>query len=196
MTSIGRTFMNGILAVIPIIITLYIVFWLLRSFEYAFKELFLFIAPSLYFPGMGIFTGIVTIFIAGTVMEAWGLRTLYRYGEQFLEKFPFVGDIYSTLKSFLQYATKPSSDSKEQVVFIEYQGMKLIGIVTNEDLSDGPKEIATSDTIAVYLPMSYQLGGYTVYINKKNVFPISMSKKSALQWTITGGVSAPKTPDV
>lgn len=194
MKYIARIFMNGILALLPIIITLYIVLWLLRSFEHIFKTLILLLAPDLYFPGLGILLGVVAIFAAGVLMQAWGLRTIYKYGEQLLEKFPIVGDIYSTLKSFMQYATSSSSASKEQVVLIDYQGMKVIGIVTSEDLSEGPKEIANNDIIAVYLPMSYQLGGYTVYLSRKNVTPIAMSKKAALQWVITGGVSSTKKP--
>lgn len=195
MTYISRLFISGLLVLIPIIFTFYIGFWLIKSFEALFKNIFLFILPghlfqTYYFYGMGTIAGICLIFIVGILMQNWGLVKLYHYGEKLIEKFPVLGDIYSTFKSLLKYFTAADKKEEEQVVILEYKETKILGIVTRENFDNAPKGIGGKDIIAVYLPMSYQLGGYTIYIDKKYVTPINMSKKEALQWILTAGLDA------
>lgn len=195
MKYITRLFIHGLLVLIPIIATFYIGLWLINSFESLFKSTLLFLLPGhyfrkYYFPGMGTIGGVVLIFITGILMQNWGMRKVYQYGERLIEKFPVFGDIYSTLKSLLQYFTGSIKKGSEQVVILEYKGTKLLGIVTRENFDDVPSGLGGTDVIAVYLPMSYQLGGYTIYINKKYVTPIDMTKKEALQWILTAGLGS------
>lgn len=193
MGYITRVFASGLLVVIPILITILICLWLFTTFETIFKNAFLLLFPAsffqkFYFPGMGTLGGIILIFVAGLLMQNWGMRKLYQYSERIFEKFPIFGDIYSTLKSLLQYFSSPGKQTTEQVVILEYKGAKLLGIVTRENFENTPSGIGGNNIIAVYLPMSYQLGGYTIYIDKKYVTPINMTKKEALQWIITAGL--------
>jgi len=67
-------------------------------------------------------------------------------------------------------------------------GVDVLGLVTRDDFAKAPKDMGSKDTVAVYLPMSYQVGGYTVYVSKKTIRPIDMSKKDALRWTLMAGV--------
>ena len=67
---------------------------------------------------------------------------------------------------------------------------RLIGFVTRDDLSTLPGGLGSKDEIAVYLPMSYQIGGYTVLIPRQNVEPINISMEDAFRFTVTAGVSA------
>jgi len=55
-----------------------------------------------------------------------------------------------------------------------------------------PKGIAEEDMVSVYLPMSYQIGGYTVYIPKKYVTAVDMTRKEAIKWTLTAGMMSEK----
>lgn len=190
MKNITRVFMNGLLVLIPIVITFYIIFWLVSGFETIFKNIIELFFRGIYFRGMGTLLGIGTIFLVGILMQNWGMQALYRYGEKLIAKFPVMGDVYSTLKSLLEYFTTPHKDAVEQVVVIEHEGVKLLGIVTRENFNDCPPGIGGEDIIAVFLPMSYQIGGYTVYLHRKHVTPIDMSKKDALQWILTAGVAS------
>ena len=54
-----------------------------------------------------------------------------------------------------------------QVVSLDLPGnLRVLGFVTRADFSDAPSGIARGDEVAVYLPMSYQVGGYTVFVPK------------------------------
>ena len=45
---------------------------------------------------------------------------------------------------------------------------------------------------AVYVPISYQLGGYTIYLPRSRLTPINMSVEDALRFAITAGMSGEK----
>ena len=43
--------------------------------------------------------------------------------------------------------------------------------------------------IGVYLPLSYQIGGYTIYLPRDRVKPVDMTVEEAMRLTLTGGMS-------
>jgi hypothetical protein len=48
------------------------------------------------------------------------------------------------------------------VVALDLPGnLRVLGFITRSDFSDAPPGIARKDEVAVYLPMSYQIGGTT-----------------------------------
>lgn len=67
--------------------------------------------------------------------------------------------------------------------------MKLLGLVTRMEFSDLPKGIGDDQSVAVYLPMSYQLGGFTVIVKKSQVELIDMTTEDALRFAITAGMN-------
>ena len=66
--------------------------------------------------------------------------------------------------------------------------MRLLGFLTRSDFSDMPKGVGNEDEMAVYLPMSYQVGGYTVLIPRKRVTPVPMSREEAMRFVLTAGL--------
>ena len=68
--------------------------------------------------------------------------------------------------------------------------MKLLGFVTREDFSDLPAGLAGEGVVAVYLPMSYQIGGYTVMLPRSAIEPVNMSMQDAMKFAVTGGMKA------
>jgi uncharacterized membrane protein len=62
--------------------------------------------------------------------------------------------------------------------------------VTREDFSSLPGKLGASDTVGVYLPMSYQIGGYTVFLPRSAIEPIDMSVEDAMRFTLTAGMSS------
>ena len=67
--------------------------------------------------------------------------------------------------------------------------IRLIGFVTREDLSGLPKALGEDDRVAVYLPLSYQIGGYMLFMPRSALIPIDMSLEDAMRFSITAGMS-------
>jgi len=70
--------------------------------------------------------------------------------------------------------------------------VKLLGFVTREDFGDLPPGFAGEEVVAVYLPMSYQIGGFTVLVPKSNTQSVDMGLEDAMRFAITGGVHSKK----
>ena len=67
-------------------------------------------------------------------------------------------------------------------------GPELLGFLTREEFGDLPVGFA-SDQVAVYLPMSYAFGGFTVLVPRAQVRPVPMPAEQALRFCVTAGVS-------
>ena len=67
-------------------------------------------------------------------------------------------------------------------------GMKVLGFVTRDNLDDAPAGMAEKDEVAVYLPMSYQVGGYMVVLPRAGMTELDMSVDKALTFALTAGM--------
>ena len=69
-----------------------------------------------------------------------------------------------------------------------------VGLVTRSDFSDLPPGIGEEGEIAVYLPMSYQIGGFTVIVPRSAVRKVDISTHRAMGFIVTGGMSTDRGP--
>ena len=193
MKRIIRKLLAGLATILPVLITAYLIYWLARSAEKSLGSLIRLILPEgLYWPGMGIAAAIVLIFVVGLLMQAWGVRSLVVWVERIVLRIPFIKTVYGAVRDLIGFITQGKDSGLRQVVAVTIGDKKiqLIGFVTREDLSGLPKEIGGQKKIAVYLPMSYQLGGYTVIVPRSAVKPVDMSLEEATRFVLTGGVAA------
>ena len=89
------------------------------------------------------------------------------------------------------------AETIEQVVLVRFENppMRMLGFVTREDLTTTSSDL-DQDQIAVYLPMSYQLGGFTIIVSRSMLSPVAMSVEEAMRWAMTAGVSGePQSSD-
>ncbi len=192
MKSIYSIFLKGLLAVLPLAITIYLFVWLMRGLESIFQAALRWLLPTgWYHPGMGVILGLGLIFLVGLLLKAWFVRKLWGWSEYLVEKIPLVNEIYGALKQVVQYVSgKQQSDNMIVVmVTIGDASTRFLGVVTRHDLSDAPHGINHDDTVAVFLPWSYQVGGFTVYVPKSKIQPVDMKTKDALRWALTAGLS-------
>ena len=190
LNKLKSIFIKGLLTVLPIAITIYLLVWLISLFGDSVNHILKALVPSLANTGLSFVIGIVVIFVIGLLVNMWIGQQLKSWVDKLLNRIPVVSDIYTSIKSLSDYLGGNSQlKSADQVAMVNFAGVEVIGLVTRSDMQGAPKGMATSkDTVAVYLPMSYQVGGYTVYVAKKAIRPIEMKKKDALRWTLMAGV--------
>ena len=192
---VGRTFLTGLLTVLPLIATVYFVLWVLSVLEQFFgKQVLLLIPDQWYRTGMGLVVAIVVVFLVGVLMHALLFRQLFGRAEKLLLEIPLVRSVYAALRDLLGLF----SEHKEplQVVALDLPGnLRLLGFVTRSDFSDAPPGIARADEVAVYLPMSYQIGGYTVFVPRSACKPVDMSREEAMKFILTAGLKSASPSD-
>jgi uncharacterized membrane protein len=80
-------------------------------------------------------------------------------------------------------------------VLVEFGPGKVIGFVTAESSDmlkrSGPHE----DLVAVYLPMSYMVGGgYTVFLPRERIEPTALSVEEGMRIALMGAVRSATLP--
>jgi len=196
MKNLWKILLKGVAAVLPVGLTLYFVYWLLTSIENAVRPLIILVLSEQYYlPGMGLIAGVLLLFFVGLMVNAWVFKRVLGLGEHLLERIPLIKTIYGALRDFMDYFS-PSEEQEElkKVVMVSINNIQLIGFITGE-IGELPGINTSDDKVAVYLPMSYQLGGYTVYLSKDSVEVIDMSVEDAMRRVLTAGLSTNKKTD-
>lgn len=191
MRYVWNILLKGLAAILPVSLTLYLIYWLGTSIERVLRPAIVAIVPeSYYLPGMGLVAGLVLLFFVGLVVNAWIVQRLLQVGERLLEKIPLIKSVYGALRDFMNYfsASGQRRDLK-QVVMISLGETRLLGFVTQERIADLPGVSLPDDVVAVYLPMSYQIGGYTVYVPRSLLEPVDLSIEDAMRRVLTAGLS-------
>lgn len=192
MKMVSRVFLKGLAAVLPIAVTLYALYWLGSTAESLLGGgLKMLIPGSLYRPGMGVAAGLVLVFVIGALMNAWLFRATFRWGERLLERIPLVKALYGSVRELMGFFSGSDKKTMGQAVMVAVGNppLRLIGFITREDFSDLPTGIGGGDTVAVYLPMSYQIGGFTTMVSRAAVQPVDMSIEQAMRFAVTAGMS-------
>ena len=197
MKRVGTILFQGLVALLPAILTIYILFWLVSSAETVLGGMLKLLLPSgWYIPGMGLLAGLVVTFLFGLALNAFLVRRLLDLGERLADHIPLVKTLYGSLKDFIGFFAKQRDSQFNQVVTmdLEFGGkpMRMIGFVTRSDFSSLPAGIGEDGEIAVYLPLSYQIGGYTVIVPRSSVKPVNMSTHRAMGFVVTGGMTTDK----
>ncbi|MGB5395804.1 MAG: DUF502 domain-containing protein [Gammaproteobacteria bacterium] len=190
--SIGRTLLTGFITLLPVVLTIYLLYWLAVSSEQVMGTVLHWVLPeALYFPGLGMIAGLVVVFLVGLLMKAFLVRQLFAFGEQILYRLPLIKTIYRAMRDLFDFFS-PKKDGLGQVVTVNFNGVEMIGFITQEDPTRLPESFKDRDSVLVYLPMSYMIGGYTVLIPRKDVHPCKMSMDEAMRFVLTAGIAGKK----
>ncbi len=194
---ISRNILTGLVTILPVVLTLYLLYWLAVSAESALGGLIRLVLPeSLYWPGMGLIAGMVVVFVVGLLTHIYVVQRLFAAVEQLLYRMPLIKSVYRAIRDFFDYFSPTTKKEFKQVVAVSIgdTGMQVIGFVTQAIPERLPKDFRGEDSILVYLPLSYMIGGYTVLMQRSAVRPLDMTMEEALRFTLTAGVAGTTTP--
>ena len=186
MTRIYSIFLQGLVALVPIVFTLYAVYWLAGGLEAILQPL---VPKSYYVPGSGLVLGVVIIFVIGLLVDVFFFARLLAFGQALLNRVPIVKTIYGALSDLFGFFTQKGSGNLAGVVAVTVSpGINLIGFITNTQPRNFAPVDSPNDLVAVYMPMSYQIGGYTVLLRREQLTPVDLSVEEAMRLVLTAGV--------
>ena len=192
MKFIGRNVLTGLVAILPVFLTLYLLYWFAVTAETALGKMIRVVLPDdLYWPGMGLVVTLLAVFLLGLLMHAYVFRRLFARVEQLLYHMPLIKTVYSAIRDFFNYFSPTSKREFEQVVSVSIgdTGMQVIGFVTQAVSERLPEDFRDEDSILVYIPLSYMIGGYAVLMPRSAVRPLDMNMEEAMRFTLTAGVT-------
>ena len=189
MRKIWNTMLKGLVALLPVGLTVYLVYWLAVAAETLFSRVLRLVIPdSAYWPGLGLAAGLVVLYVAGLAVNAYVVRRALRLSDELFARIPVVKTFYVAIRDFMRFfpSSGKGSDLK-RVVLVPFGPGKAIGFVTAE--SSTALGVAEGDgLVAVYLPMSYMIGGYTVFLPRDLIEPTSLSVEAGMRLALMGGV--------
>ena len=187
--SISKILITGFITLLPVVLTIYLLYWLAVSSEQVMGNALKLILPdTVYFPGLGMIAGLFLVFIVGLMMNAYMVRKIFALGEQLLYQLPLIKTIYRAFRDFFDFFS-PKKEQFGQVVAVTVQGMELVGFVTQENPQRLPESFRDRDSVLVYLPMSYMVGGYTVLVPRSELRPLKMNMEEAMRFVLTAGIT-------
>lgn len=190
MKRLASLTLQGLIAVLPVGLTLYLIYWLLLTMEnIAGAALRAALPVDWYFKGLGLLSGLLLLMLTGLLVNAYAIRHLLRLGDAMLSRIPLVKSVHGAIQDVLRAFSIADKKQAESVVLVEVQeNMRLIGFVTARHPPDKLRSALGDNIVGVYLPMSYQLGGYTVYLAANQLQPLDISVEEAMRIAVTGGI--------
>ncbi len=185
--------LRGLAVALPFALTIYFVYWSISNIEWAMREALDALGISaLYLPGMGVVVFFGILLGLGIVARLLVFQSFLALLEQLFEQIPLIKSVYTAIRDFMEFLAGDHRASGE-VVALDIAGQRMLGIVSDRDIPDslGADAEGGDDLVGVFLPMSYQLGGYTVYVPRCRLAPVDMDAESAMRYIMTAGIGRP-----
>jgi len=189
--------LTGLAVVVPIGVTIYILFFLI-----AMMDGFLAIIPAaihpdrllgFHVPGLGVLFTILLIFFIGLVTRSWVGNRVVRLGERIFSGIPVVRSIYQGTKQLVDALFTAKAGSFKQVVLLEYprKGVYTVGFVTGP-ATGGALDPDVGNYLNVFVPTTPNpTSGYYLLVPEREVIRTDMTVEEAFKLIISGGLVAP-----
>ena len=194
MKKLYKYFFRGLITILPVGLTVYVLYIFLAWMETLTLWILRPLVGSFYIPGMGLVFGVASIVAIGFLVSRHSLRRLLSFAELPFTNLPVVKSIYSSLKSFADYFAPSATGDVQSVVILRMPGheLEIVGLITRRSFTDLPEGFLSGNRVAVYLPMGYMIGGYTVFVPTEWVQPIAMSVEEAMRSSLIAWMARPE----
>lgn len=199
MKTIAKILLKGLVVIVPVGVTLYVVWWLGSSAEALLRPWLEPLLPAAglwqYRSGTGVLVGLVVIFLIGLLTYFVLFQQVVELSNRLLAKIPLVKTIFEGIRDMMAFVSQTGGkQGLGHVVLVELApNCRLIGLVTQQGAENLPPGLGPDgDNLAVYLPMSYQLGGFTIFVPRSMTRPLDMSVEKAMRYALTAGMGPPE----
>jgi uncharacterized membrane protein len=193
--SIFKYFLQGLLVIAPLAITVYSIYWIISTVD---NWIPIFRKPIRDFQGhtvgyevknygLGFLAIIVTVILIGYLSSFFIQSRIFSLFDRWLEKTPGVKYIYSSVRDFFEaFAGEKRKFDKPVMANVDDTDVWRVGFITQKDMSHW----GLHDFIAVYVPMAYSIAGNVYILPANRVKPItSITSSDAMKFAISGGVT-------
>lgn len=182
-----RYFLQGLLLIAPIFVTLYSIFALFNMLDSSANDVFEAIF-KFRFPGVGLLVMFVVVTFIGAVGSTIFIQPIMDGLESLLERTPLVKDIYSSIRDFVSAFLSNKKKFNKPVIVEMGKGLGIfkLGFITDADL----EQFGITDKVAVYFPHSYNFSGNLFIVNASQVkeLPTTNGSADVMKYIVSGGV--------
>jgi uncharacterized membrane protein len=187
MRKIGGYFVQGLIFIAPLGVTVYVVYIILTFFDRLLEK---YIDPILpvNIPGINLLAVILVIILLGIIGQTIIARPIKTVVSKLLEKAPLIKLIYSAIRDLLSaFVGKEKKFSQPVLVKVHHlTELEKLGFLTQNDLSNLGIE---DNKVAVYFPHSYNFSGELFIVPAENVRPVDKNSAEFMKFIVSGGAS-------
>jgi uncharacterized membrane protein len=177
--------LKGLFTVLPFALTIYLLVWIAVSTESLLSP---YLPAHFYFPGLGVITIIALLAVIGLLVNAYIVRWVITTSQRLIERVPLVKTLFGAIQDAVElFQMKKDTGTKKAVAVELGDGVQLIGFITNDKVAK--VLFPNKNKVAVYMPMSYQIGGYTLYLDPSKITDLDIDVETAMRIAVTGGNS-------
>lgn len=201
MKTLFRFFFQGLLILLPFVLTIYLVFLIFTALnETVFSAVgsviayfFPKIEPGITATFIGTLGTLIAITLTGVAGSLYLTRHLMAFIDSLMERIPVVKMLYNSLKDLFNalLGEKKSFDRPVLVYLTEDKTIKAMGFMTSDNL----EQFGLPEDVAVYLPQSYNFAGNLIIVPRKRVEPLPTPAGKVTTFVVSGGVSATDNND-
>jgi uncharacterized membrane protein len=185
-----KYFVTGILVLLPLIITAYIVVFVFNLVDARLRNL-IWTYTHYRIPGAGLLTFILLCFLAGVFVQNVVGRQLLRWGEAVLRRIPVVKSIYSASKQVMEVFASDRSEAFQKVVLVEFprRGSFMLGFLTGVSPASVKQQVE-EDLWNVFVPVTPPGHGYLLMLPRSDISILDMSVEEGLKLVLSAGITS------
>jgi len=176
MNWIVKNFLRGLIIVVPIALTLYLVY---EGFTRIDRLL------NLPIPGVGFALTIILMILVGALASNFFVRKFLEWTEAVFTRAPLVRLIYAAIRDLMEAFVGDQKRFNQPVAVSLVDGLRTVGFMTQDDLGF----LSMPGYVAVYLPFSYSVAGSLVLVPSAKVERLTVDSAALMALVISGGVS-------
>ncbi len=187
MKKLGTYFLQGLLYIAPLGITVVILYNLLKFLDGLLKPYVIDII-GYHIPGIGLVAILILVTLLGYMGQTIIAKPVKSTVGKILERAPILKVIYSSLKDlFSGFVGKDRKFNQPVLVKVNaVSELEKMGFLTQKDLSNIGVE---GKKAAVYFPHSYNFSGELFIVPCENIKKINGSPTEVMKFIVSGGVT-------
>ena len=184
---IRTTLIAGLLAILPIGVTLFVLKFFFELLDPILGPIFD-MGNVQIFPGLGLIVLLILLYVVGIITTKILSARIVNLGHKLIERIPVISSIYSTTRSGVEILSGTQGFESRGVVLVDFPrpAMKAIGLITAElgVLNGEPM-------VAVYIPTTpVPSSGFLIVVALSDVTPTDISVDDAMKIIVSGGILA------
>lgn len=184
MNKLVRYFINGLVFIVPVALTFYIVYLLFIKID----SLLQIPLPGIgVIPGVGFVATLLIITLIGMLISNFLTKKIFEMMEKIINRLPLIKLLYSSIKDLIKafLGDKKTFNKPVRVKLFATSNTYALGFITCESL----EHLGLKDYVAVYFPQSYNFAGNLLLFSKDQVEPVDVSSSEVMTFIVSGGVA-------
>lgn len=200
MARFRRWFLAGLLVLVPLGITVWVINFVLSTMDRTLDVLPAAFQPDrllgFHIPGLGVLLALAIVLTVGAVASNYVGGKLFAWWDGLLHRIPIVRSLYSGVKQVSDTLFSEKGNAFRKAILLQYprEGLWTIGFLTGAPGGEIPQHLQ-GDYISVYVPTTPNpTSGFFLMVKKSETVELRMSVDEALKYVISMGVVAPMVP--